>query len=354
MIGYNNNIENQEIRVVSNTNQISNDCIIKGMILKILNEADRPLRCREIFDGIPYDNYNSFRVLLSRYSGKKYNYIEKMKLSSNPHYLYQISNTGRLHATNPFLHRERYKARQAEQRQMFLFELLKNPEQLNYYFGTLPDIQVQTVYDTVREYVDSNSLRDFGDVGDKHESEVDHEIDYEEKYMEAQEEIKKLKSQNFNLQVKLTQKPAQAPKVSENKLPTASKNKRYDFLCNWEGKQLTAAFFENELIPYDVLVRTASKDAIGAWKQKLNLHSDDNIGIFSKTVSSTLLKEQIYRKATPDEIKDAELYLTKNRGIRILSKKYSINKIVLKQSEIPAAPSKNTPQSRVVINNNLK
>jgi hypothetical protein len=357
MIGYNDNIENQATRMVSNTNQPSNDCIIKGMILKILNEADRPLRGKEIFDGIPYDNYNSFRVLLSRYSGKKYNYIEKIKLSSNSHYLYQISKTGRMHAQNPFIFREKYKARQAKDREHFLTELLNNPENMSYYFGNMDNLQVRTVFDTVQKYVDSNSLRDFGDEGDNHQSVDDEEIDYEDKYMEAQEEIKNLKSQNFNLQVKLTQRPTEAPRVQENKLPSTVKNKRYDLLCSWEGKHLTSSFFSHELIPYDVLVKVANKDAIQAWKQKFNINSDDKVGIFSRTISSTLLKEKIYREANDSEIQDARFYLIKNRGIRIISKKYkSINKVVLKQSEIPnnAASSKNAPQVKIRIDKNRK
>jgi hypothetical protein len=357
MMGYNNNIENQATRIVSNTKQSSKDCIIKGMILNFLNAADRPLRAREIFDSIQYDNYDSFRVLLSRYSTNKYKYIEKIKHSTNSHYLYQISALGRLHAANPFLHRERYKARQAEQKQMFLMELLQNPEQLNNYFETLPEVQVQTVYDTVREYVDTNSLRDFGDEDDTHESVDDDEIDYEEKYYDLQEKIKKLQSENFNLQVRLTQKPTEAPKVPENKLPSTSKSKRYNLLKDWEGKQLTAAFFASELIPFDVLVKVANNDAIQGWKQKFNITSEDNVGIFARTISSTLLKEKVYRKATPDEIKDAGLYLNKNRGIRVLSKKYpSINKVLLKKSEIPNTTpvSKKTQQHRTVINNNRK
>lgn len=353
MIGHNDNIENQATRIVSNIKQTSNDCLIKGMILKILNGADRPLRGREIFNHIQYDNYDSFRVLLSRYASKKYNYIEKIKHNSNSHYLYQISSIGQMHAANPFLHRDRYKARQAEQKQMFLFELLQNPEQLSSYINNMNNVQVRTVFDTMKEYVGSN-LRDFGDEDDSHQSSSEDEINYEDKYFSSLEEVKKLKSQVFNLQLKLNKSSSQIPKASETKLPSASKDKRYDYLCSLEGKQLTSSFFENELIPYYVLVKIAKQDAIQKWKQKLSIDSKENVGIFSRTIAATLLKEGLYRKATAQEIKEAGLYLMRNRGIRVVSKKYKINKVVLKQSEIPAAASKNGPQSRTVINKNPK
>ncbi|TGC09439.1 hypothetical protein CUN85_06315 [Methanolobus halotolerans] len=315
--------------------------------MKFLNEADRPLRGREIFDGIQYDNYNSFRVLLSRYSGKKYNYIEKLKLNDSPNFIYKISNIGRQHALNPFLYRDKYKARQARDREMFLSEILNNPDKLKYFFGNMGDVQVQTVFDTIKEYVDSNSsLRDFADEDDNHQS-TDDEIDYEEKYFESLDQIKKLQSQNFNLQVRLKQRPVETPKAPKTKLPSTSKGKRYNYLCSWEGKNLTSSFFENEIIPYDVLIKTAEKNAISSWKKKLNFESGENIDIFARTISSTLLKEHLYRKATFEEIREAGFYLVKNRGIRIMSKKYSsINKVVLKQSDIPnnVTSSNNAPQ----------
>ncbi|WP_091933907.1 hypothetical protein [Methanolobus profundi] len=68
------------------------------------------------------------------------------------------------------------------------------------------------------------------------------------------------------------------------------------------------------------------------------------------------MKEGLYRKATPDEIKEAGFYLEKKCEVRIISKKYSINKIVLKQSEIPnnSASSKNMPQVKIKNDNNRR
>jgi hypothetical protein len=111
------------------------------------------------------------------------------------------------------------------------------------------------------------------------------------------------------------------------------------------------------LIPYHILVKIAKQDAIQVWKQKFKIDGKERIGIFAKNISSTLQKEGVYRMANAQEIKDAELYLLKNRGIRIRSKKYkSIDKIILKQCEIPtnAAVSKNKPQARIVIDKNRR
>jgi len=337
----NNGNKTQTIGIVNNPKLTAKekDCVVKGMILQGLLDKP-PMKSRELFDSLSYDNYNSFRVLLSRYCSPRYRYIER-----NGNQI-RLTTTGRLHALNPFYYRDKYRTRQAQEREMFLSEILNDPAKLSYFFGNMGNVQVQTVYDTIKQYVDSSSsMRDFGDEDDSHQSEDDEEIDFEEKYYTLQEEIKQLKTQNFNLQIKLNQRPAPTPIVPETKLSSASKNKRYDYLCSWEGKSLTSSFFESELIPYEVLIRTANKDTIGAWKKRLNLDSGEWIDIFARTISSTLLKERIYRKATADEIKEAGFYLSKNRGIRIQSKKYpSIDKIMLKQSDIPAISPKNTSQ----------
>jgi hypothetical protein len=353
MFGNTNNNENQIPRIVRNAEQTvkDKDCLVKGTILRgLLNKS--PMKSRELFDSIPYENYNSFRVLISRYCSSKYRYIERIGDKI------KLTDTGRIHAHNPFYFREKYRNRQAKDRDMFLFEILNSPEKLNHYFGNMGGVQVKTVLDTVRQYVDSNSsLRDIGDGSDNHQSAIDDEIDYEDKYFSLKDEVKKLKTENFNMQIRMNQRPAQVPKVPDNKLPSKSMNKRYNLLCSWEKNILTSTFFEHELIPYDVLVRTVSKDAIATWKKKLNIDSDEIIGIFARNISSTLIKESFYRNATAEEIKEAGFYLTKNRGIRILSKKYaSINKVVLKQSEIPidATSPKKAPRINIVADKNRK
>lgn len=352
MQGNNNSTNNQIPRIVTPDSPPlgNNDCLIKGMILNALLDK-QPLKSRDIFNSIPYDNYNSFRVILSRFCSKKYRYIER--IGNTKPYFYQLTDAGKIHAQNPFFFRDKYKLRQSKDRELFLFELLNDPAKLGYYCNNMDNIQLRTIVDIVKEYVPSNSaIRDFGDEGDNHQSVNDDKINYEDKYFSSLEEVKKLKSQVFNLQLKLNKKSSQIPKPTETKLPSASKDKRYDYLCSWEGKRLTSSFFEHELIPYHVLTRTVSKDRIGAWKKKLNIDDSENIGIFAKNISSTLLKESLYRRATDEEIKNAGFYLTKNRGIRILSEKYpSINKVVLKQSEIPTESSKNTPRSNIVIKN---
>ncbi|MEL4306447.1 hypothetical protein [Methanococcoides sp. LMO-2] len=343
MLGNNSNNENETPRVVINNNENGKDCQVKGMILRGLLDKP-PMKGRELFDSIPYENYNSFRVLINRYSSSRYKYIER--IGDKVPYSYKLTDTGRIHALNPFHYREKYRNRQAQDRKMFLFEILNNPDKLNHYFGNLNDGQVKTVFDTVKEYVNTD-LQDFGDGSDTHQSEEDGEIDYEEKYLELQDKLKQLEIANFNLQLKLSQRPPQTPQVqqtSDKKPPSASVKKRYNLLCTWEGKLLTSSFFENELIPFDVLLKIASKNKMTSWKEKLNLDSAERIGIFARNISSTLIKEGLYRKATADEIKEAGFYLKVNRGIKILSKKYvSINKTVLKQSSIPstATPSKN-------------
>jgi hypothetical protein len=79
-------------------------------------------------------------------------------------------------------------------------------------------------------------------------------------------------------------------------MPSASINKRYTFICDWEGRRLTSSFFASELIPFDVLVKAAGKSTINSWKEKFNI-GDEKIGIFARNISSTLLKEGLYRKA---------------------------------------------------------
>ncbi|AFV24598.1 hypothetical protein Mpsy_2394 [Methanolobus psychrophilus R15] len=348
----NNNENKTQIPRTSSSPKLTGkekDCIVKGIILRGLLEK-QPMRSRELFNSIPYDNYDSFRVILSRFSSSKYRYIEK--IGHKMPYLYRLTDIGRVHAQNPFYFRDKYRARQAKDREIYLSELLNDPSKLNYFFGNVASSEIKTIFNTVKEYVDSNSsMRDFGDEDDSHQSADDEENDFEEKYYTLQEEIKQLKTQNFNLQLKLNQKPAPIPKAPETKLPSASKGKRYDYLCSWDGKVLTSSFFESELIPYDVLIKTADKNTISSWKKKLNLESDENIDIFARNISSTLIKERLYRKASPEEIKEAGFYLVRNRGIRILSKKYStINKVVLKQSDIPASP-RNTPQANIVDKN---
>jgi len=351
MIGYNSNNVNKTTRIVTNAEPTAKgkDCLVKATILRGLL-GKPPMKSRELFDSIPYDNYNSFRVLLSRYCSSKYRYIERIENKI------RLTDTGRIHAQNPFHFREKYRNRQAKDREMFLFEILNDPEKLNHYFGNMDGVQVKTVFNTVKEYIDLNSnLQDIGDESDNDQStEEEDDIDYEDKYFELQDKLKQLETDNFNLQLRMSQRAPQVQQPPENKMASASKNKRYNFLCSCEGKMLTSSFFENELIPYDVLVRTANKDKFGSLKEKLNIDSKEKIGIFARNISSTLLKEGLYRKATAEEIKEAHFYLKKNRGIRIISKKYaSINKVVLKQSDIPntTASLRNTPKIKIVVDN---
>jgi hypothetical protein len=358
MIVSNNGNTNQITRVSSSTKLTAKekDCLVKGLILRGLLDKS-PMKSKELFDSIPYDNYNSFRVLLHRFCNSKYRYIQK--IGEKMPYLYRLNDNGITHAHNPFYYRDMYRASQSRAREMFLSEILNDPAKLNYFFGNMENVQVQTVYDTIKEYIVSNpSLRDFGDEDDGHQSADDEEIDdeenYEEKYYDLQDEVNKLKSQNFNLQLKLNQRPPQVTKPPETKLPSTSKGKRYDYLCSWDSRNLTAAFFENDLIPYDVLIKTADKNTISSWKKKLSFESGGNIDIFARNISSTLLKERLYRKASADEIREAGFYLAKNRGIRILSKKYPlINKVVLKQSDIPMT-SRNAPQAKTAAGKNRR
>jgi hypothetical protein len=217
MFGNNNNNENETPRVVINgPTAKGKDCLVKGMILKgLLNKA--PMKSRELFDSLPYENYNSFRVLINRYCSPRYKYIER--IGDKVPYSLKLTDTGRLHALNPFHFRDKYRNRQAKDREMFLFEILNDTDKLNHYFGNLNDVQVKTVFETMKEYVDSNSnLRDYGDENDNHQSEEDDdEIDYEEKYFELQEKLKNAETSNFNLQLQLSQRPAQAPQVPDKR-----------------------------------------------------------------------------------------------------------------------------------------
>ena len=82
-------------------NNFSNDCHVKAMVLQALIPA--PLMSKNIFDSIPYDNYNSFRVSLYNYCKQGY-----VQMQGKKPYHYSLTDKGKLHAQNPYLCREKF------------------------------------------------------------------------------------------------------------------------------------------------------------------------------------------------------------------------------------------------------
>ncbi len=65
----------------------SNDCHLKAMVLQALIPA--PLISKDIFNSIPYENYNSFRVNLNKYCKNGY-----IQMQGKKPYYYSLTEKG--------------------------------------------------------------------------------------------------------------------------------------------------------------------------------------------------------------------------------------------------------------------
>lgn len=83
--------------------KILGDCELKSLVLKTVAKQGNNCTSRQIFDSINYDNYNSFRVCLSRYV--KNGYLKKDG-TKRPFYYY-LTKKGREHAQDPYILKKR-------------------------------------------------------------------------------------------------------------------------------------------------------------------------------------------------------------------------------------------------------
>ncbi|NPE30364.1 hypothetical protein HNV12_20890 [Methanococcoides sp. SA1] len=308
----------------------SNDCKLKALVLQALLPA--PLMSRDIFDSILHNNYNSFRVSLNKYCKQGY-----VQMQGKKPYHYSLTETGKLHAHNPYICRERFanKLNAIVSRYgtdigmdvavQYLSGDEKAKKQIEEYLKTLQDDKpeiVETVQKVIEVMPVPQIIKPIDD--DYGEQRV---LSYEEllkgnelantKIGELNNEVNRLRNQQITRNIQVEKRTVAPKELAKEQMTPPKKNvpsddmiNRFELINDWQKKYLKKSFFD-ALGYYYPYVITASSNVRELMKMKLKA---GDVVIYDTRTAATMLQNNFCRELNAKEVLSCRFHIERKAG----------------------------------------